>query len=61
MSEIDAGRRCLGCDGIDMEVAFDKATCRTCGYATSIAQLVRSKVQHHEIESLTKRDDFRER
>ncbi len=59
LDEIDAGLRCIGCDGRDMERREDHVRCANCGHVSALATLRAAKVSEAEIALLTKPDDPR--
>jgi hypothetical protein len=59
LEELDSGKRCVACDGTDVETFRGNARCRRCGHVTSLAGLRAAQVSDQEIANITKLDDRR--
>ena len=57
LREIEAGTRCLSCDGTDVRLQAGVLTCTSCGYETTLHRLRRSSVSSTELRGLTMPDD----
>jgi hypothetical protein len=53
LAEIDSGRRCIACDGTDIEAYRGVARCRRCGHAVSLAALRAAVVSEKEVADVT--------
>jgi hypothetical protein len=55
--ELDEGRRCVACNGTDMETFRGNARCLRCGHVSSLAGLRSAQVTDAEIEKMAAPDD----
>lgn len=58
LAEIDAGLRCLACDGTDLATQEDRVECRACGYIDSLRRLRSIGTAEADLERLTKPHGF---
>ena len=56
LEDFDAGRRCLSCEGTEVEVREGRVHCRACGHVASLAELNRVKLSSREIADMTRPD-----
>jgi hypothetical protein len=54
LREIDEGRRCIACDGTDLQQIGGVARCLRCGHQVSLAVLQAASVSASEIANVTK-------
>lgn len=54
LREIDEGKRCVACDGTDLEQSGGVARCQRCGHKVSLALLQGAAVSASEIASVTR-------
>ncbi len=54
LRELDEGRRCIACDGTEMEQQGGVARCQRCGHKVSLAVLQAATISASEIASVTK-------
>jgi hypothetical protein len=58
LAEIDAGTRCIGCDGTELERLPDgRVRCLGCAHVASLAALGAAKVSEQELRDLTEPAD----
>lgn len=57
LQEIDEGRRCIACDGTDLQRNEGVARCLRCGHVVSLASLRAAVVRPDEIANVTRPDD----
>jgi hypothetical protein len=61
MREIDEGRRCVACDGTNVDAHRGIARCLRCGHTVSLAGFRSARVSDQELDNVTKPDDNRPR
>lgn len=59
LREIDEGKRCVSCDGTDLQVFSGNASCRRCGHVVSLASFSAAVVSESELSNITRPDDNR--
>ena len=57
--DIDLGKRCVSCHGMDLTHKDDKARCNQCGYVTDLAFFRAAQVDGDEIANVTKPDSLK--
>jgi hypothetical protein len=57
LAELDDGKRCVACNGTEMEVFRGNARCRRCGHTASLAGLRSAQITDAEIAKITAPDD----
>lgn len=59
LAEIDAGKRCVACEGADVAVTGDTVRCQACGHVASLRALGAVQLNAREIDDMTRPDDRR--
>jgi ABC-type uncharacterized transport system permease subunit len=59
MREIDEGRRCVSCNGTNVDAHRGIARCLRCGHTVSLAGFRNAQVSDRELADVTKPDDNR--
>lgn len=59
LAEIDAGRRCIACEGTEVTVEGDVVRCAACGHRASLRALGSVRLSAQEIDDMTRPDDRR--
>lgn len=59
MREIDEGKRCVACDGTNLQSHRGMARCLKCGHTVSLAAFKSAMVNEDELDNITKPDDRR--
>jgi hypothetical protein len=54
LRELDEGRRCIACDGTQMETSGGAARCLRCGHQVSLEALQAAKISESEIAAVTR-------
>lgn len=57
LEELDSGKRCMACNGTNVETFRGKVRCNTCGHTVSLAGLQSSHVSDKELTDMVKPDD----
>jgi hypothetical protein len=56
LAEYDAGTRCIGCEGTNVQVANGVVQCMQCGHAQPLATLRAVKLSESEIAAMSRPD-----
>jgi hypothetical protein len=59
LEELDSGKRCMACNGTNVETFRGKVRCNNCGHTVSLAGLQSSHISDKELTDLVKPDDHR--